>query len=107
MSEDAIYFLDLFKLQLGSLREELLDPRIRPDKFDRFSYSAWAIEETIKAINDIRGYVSVGLIRYVLHEQMDAYHEYYSNNFKTQERYMHAFDTVEYLFNLTGGYIHE
>lgn len=109
MSEDALWLVDLFQMQLGSLRGELSDPRIRRDKFDKFSYSAWAITETMLSIDDYSGFVEASTIREILKMQFHDYTNYYINsrNKELSIKYKYAADMVEYLYTLTEGYVYD
>lgn len=107
MSNDAIWVMDLFQMQLGAIRTELKDKKIKRDKFDKFSYSSWAICETLRCIGDYTGYISVGLIREILKMQLYDYEKYYNDNPEKHLRYKYAAEMIESLLNLTGGYIYD
>lgn len=107
MTGDALYLFDLFKMQYDFFKTGMLDKGLRRDKFDRYSYSSWAINDTLEAIKAYDGMVSVSVIREILREQISMYDMYYRANKKTQERYKHALNAVNYLYKLTGGYCYE
>lgn len=107
MTGDALYLVDLFKMQYDFFKSGMLDKGLRRDKFDRYSYSSWAINDTIEAIKTYDGMVCVSVIREILREQISIYEMYYRSNEKTQERYKHALNAVNYLYKLTGGYCYE
>lgn len=109
MTDDAEYILDLFRVQLNSFAAELVNTNIRRERFDKFSYSSWAIQETVNAISDYEkfGYVSVSVIRSILKEQQRSYEMWYNSNMERHIRYKYALETVEYLLRLTGGYCYE
>lgn len=107
MSNDALWLIELFKIQSDILKTELSNPRIRREKFDKFSYSAWAISETLLIIGDYSGYVGVGFIREVLKMQIYDYEKYYNDNQERHIRYMYAADMIQKLLDLTGGYIYD
>lgn len=107
MTGDALYLRDMFKMQYDFFKTGMLDKGLRRDKFDRYSYSSWAIKETLDAIDAYCGYVSVQTLREILREQIGIYDMYYRSNENTQERYKHALNAVKYLYKLTEGYIYE
>lgn len=102
MTEDALYILDLFHLQIGTIKWELMDKAIRPAKFDAYSFGAWAIQESIDAIKSCDGLVDRDTILGILEVQRDMYGSYYDNNNK-QKRFKHALDMINYLIKITGG----
>lgn len=109
MNDDAAYILDMLNMQLYSLEEEMKNDRIRRDKFDKFSYSAWAIQETLDAIHQYGSYhyITVSVIINIMKEQEVAYNKYFNTNPIKQARYGHALWTIDYLLKLTGGFIYE
>ena len=107
MTSDAIYLYDMFRMQYDFFKTGLLDKGLRRDKIDRYSYSSWAIKETLDVIDTLDDLVTVGVIRNVLREQMTMYDQYYSRNPNNQMRYKHALNAVKYLFKLTGGFVYE
>ena len=107
MSDDAAWLLDLFKIQLEVLKTEMLDGRMRKDRLDKLSYSAWAINETLLAVNEYSGYVCVSLIREVLNMQYYDYKSYYERNKERHIRYKYASEIIKNLLNLTEGYIND
>lgn len=109
MNDDAMYVIDLLNIQRDVLRKALTDKQIRRDKFDRFSYSAWVIEETLETIAQYgsKQYISVGVIRELLKEQARDYDKYCKSNKDNTIRYQSAVDMTEYLLQLTGGFINE
>lgn len=107
MTGDALYLTDMFKMQYDFFKSGMLDKNLRRDKFDRYSYSSWAIKETLDAINAWDGYLCVQTIREILREQIGMYEMFYHANENTQERYKHALNAVKYLYKLTEGYCYE
>ncbi len=104
MNNDAKWIIEIFQLQLAALRKELSNPKIRRDKFDKYSYSSWAIVETLLAIDDYSGYVTVGLIREILTLQLLDYESYYNRNKERHIKYKYAHDMIENLLELIGGW---
>ena len=107
MNNDAKWVIEMFQLQLAVLRKELSNPRIKRDKFDKYSYSSWAIVETLLAIDDYSGYVTVGLIREILTMQLSDYDSYYRRNPDKHLKYKYAHDMIENLLELVGGWIYD
>lgn len=107
MTSDAFYLYDLFKMQYEFFKKSLTDRGLRRDKIDRYSYSSWAIKDTIDAIDSWDGMVSVGVIRGILRDQMSMYDRYYNSNPDKQMRYKHALNAVCYLYKLTEGYVYD
>ena len=109
MSEDALWLLDLFRMQLESLKFELTDRRTICERFDKFSYGAWAVEESINAIYNYRDcqYVQARTILEILETQLQFYSEYSSTTKDKNRRFEYACDMVEQLIKLTGGVINE
>ncbi len=101
MTEDAIYLIDLFHLQLGSIQWELLGKSILPERFNSYSFSAWAIQETLTAVKSYEGLVTVDVIKDILDVQRDMYGRYYDGK-ETQLRFKYAYDTIIYLIKLSG-----
>lgn len=112
MSSDAAYLLELFLHQLQCFQRAMYKKRRTPDKFERLSYGAWAIQETIQAINECEFYVTVGSIRGILRLQISEYDRYYSTDFDRYyndntplpKRYEYAKNAVQFLYKLTEGY---
>lgn len=107
MSDDAKWLLDLFKMQLEVLKNEMLDDRIRRDRFDKLSYSSWAITETLLIVNEYSGYICVSILREILNMQYYDYITYYEKNKKQHVRYKYASEIIKNLLNLTEGYIND
>ena len=107
MNNDAMWIIEVFQMQLGALRNELENKRLKRDKFDKYSYGAWAITETFLAIDDYSGYVTVGLIREILQMQLIDYTCYYKNNKERHIRYKYAAEMIENLMELTGGWVND
>lgn len=105
MSEDAKWIVDLFKMQLGCLKNQLMDGKLTYDRFDELSYESWAIEETLLAINDYQGYVSVKLIREILRLQLHDYQFYGSSNKPAHRKFNFAAEMIKELLDLTRGYV--
>lgn len=109
MNDDASYILDLLAMQRDSLKRALLDKRIRREKFDRFSYSAWAIQETLDAVEQYGSYhyITVSVIVNILQNQERDYCRYYEYNNDKQQRYGYALDTISQVLKITGGYLYD
>lgn len=105
MSNDALWLIDLFQMQLGCYRSELTNVRIKREKFNKFSYSAWAITETLLAIDSYEGYVCVGTIREILKMQLHDYMRYSKGRNEIHQNYLYAAEIIEYLLTLTDGYV--
>lgn len=106
MTNDALYLIDLFSMQRDIIKTDLRDKRIRRDKFDRYSYRAWAIQETLDAIAEYdEGILSVCVIRNILKYQMEEYDKWYRENKTNNEKFLHAFNIVKELYKLTGGWM--
>ena len=109
MSDDAAWLLDLFKMQLEVLKDEMLDDRMRKDRLDKLSYSSWAISETLLAVDEYSeyGYICVSVIREVLNMQYYDYKSYYERNKERHIRYKYASEIIKNLLNLTEGYVND
>ncbi|MPM43215.1 hypothetical protein SDC9_89888 [bioreactor metagenome] len=105
MSNDALWLIDLFRIQIDCYRDELVNTRIKREKFNRFSYSAWAITETLLAIENYEGYVCVGTIREILKMQLYDYKKYSKGRSEIHQNYLYAAEVIEYLLTLTDGYV--
>jgi len=104
MSDDVLWFIDIFQMQLGSLRVAMADKKVRRDKFDKFSYCSWAITETLLIVNDYSGYIDINVIREILTMQLEDYMKYSSDVKESNEKYMYAAEMIEQLLKLIGGY---
>lgn len=104
MTKNALWIVDLLQMQIASLRIELENKRVHPKKFDKFSYGAWAITETLLAIGDYSGCVDADIIRDILKMQHEDYTNYYNTNPERHIKYKYALEMIEYLFFLTEGY---
>lgn len=102
-----MWLMELLQMQLEALKDALTNVRLRRDRFDKFSYSSWAITETLLAIDDYSGYVCVGTIREILTMQLHDYKSYYNRNKEKNIKYMYAAEIIEYLLTLTEGYIYD
>lgn len=107
MTNDAKWIIEIFQLQIASLRKELTNPRLRPDKFDKYSYSSWAVVETLLAIDDYSGYITVGTIKEILDMQLVDYEHYYNSNKELHIKYKYARDMIQNLLELIGGWIYD
>lgn len=104
MSDDALWIVDLLEMQIESIRKELKNKRIKLDKFDRLSYGAWAITETLSAISNHSDYVDTTIIRDILQTQYENYTLYYERNKEVHVKYKYALEMIEYIFLLTEVY---
>lgn len=107
MSEEALWLLDLFKMQYNSLKDSMTSKKIRRETFDKLSYSAWAVSESIQAINDWTGWVDEYIIAEILQVQLDHYIRFGSSDKECHKKYIYAADMVEQLIKLTGGSIYD
>lgn len=106
MTDNAIWILDLIQMQRLSFRKQMFNERITKQRFDKYSYCSWSLDETIRAIGDYTGYVTVGIIREILKMQLDDYTKYYNSNTIMHEKYSYAADTIEQVLKLTEGYVY-
>lgn len=109
MSSDAAYLIDMFTIQYEMFKKSMLDRGLRWDKFDRYSYSATAIEmllEDLKAAEDT-SYVDVSLIRQIIRLHIEMYESYIHKQRGNSKRFEYALKSVNYLYSLTGGYLNE
>ena len=81
--------------------------KIRRDTFDKLSYSAWAVSESIRAINDWNGWVDEYTIAEILQVQLDHYIRFGSSDKECNKKYIYAADMIEQLMKLTGGSIYD
>ena len=107
LSEEALWLLDLFKMQYNSLKDSMTSKKIRRETFDKLSYSAWAVSESIRAINDWTGWVDEYIIAEILQIQLDHYIRFGCNDKECHKKYIYAADMVEQLIKLTGGSIYD
>ena len=107
MSEEALWLMDLFKMQYVSLKDTMASGKIRRDLFDKMSYSAWAVSESIRAINELNGWVDEYAIAEILQIQLDHYIRFGSTNKECHKKYIYAADMIEQLIKLTGGSIYD
>lgn len=107
MTSDAMYLIDIFRMQLESLKWQLTDPRIRKERFDKFSYSAWAIQETLDAIDEYDdGCLTVSVIYNILAFQREEYDRYYRRNKTIHYKYKHARNIASELLNMASEYLY-
>ena len=99
--------MDLFQMQYGSLKNTMASGRIRRELFDKLSYSAWAVAESIRAINALSGWIDEYAIAEVLQIQLDHYIRFGSSDKECHKKYIYAADMVEQLIKLTGGSIYD
>lgn len=107
MSNDAIWLVDLINMELASLKTSMDNPRIKRETFDKFSYSSWAILETLKAIHDYPKYVDKFVIAEILEVQLDLYIRFSNTGKAGCKKFSYAADMIEELMKLTGGYIYD
>lgn len=109
MTPDALFLMDLFDMDWMIYKNETLQKTIKPDTFDKFSYSMWAIEEFYKVIDSLSNTydpIDVDDLREILRTQMMVYDSWYGDNNK-QIRYKYARDAISELYRLSGGYVNE
>ena len=99
--------MDLFRMQYSSLKNTMASERIRRELFDKLSYSAWAVSESIRAINQVTGWVDEYTIAEILQIQLDHYIRFGSSDKECHKKYIYAADMVEQLIKLTGGSIYD
>ena len=99
--------MDLFQMQYSSLKNTMASERIRRELFDKLSYSAWAVSESIRAINQVTGWVDEYAIAEILQVQLDHYIRFGSSDKECHKKYIYAADMVEQLIKLTGGSIYD
>ena len=107
LSEEALWLMDLFQMQYSSLKNTMASERIRRELFDKLSYSAWAVSESIRAINQVTGWVDEYTIAEILQVQLDHYIRFGSSDKECHKKYIYAADMVEQLIKLTGGSIYD
>lgn len=107
LSEEALWLLDLFKMQYNSLKDSMTSKKMRRDTFDKLSYSAWAVSESIRAINQVTGWVDEYTIAEILQIQLDHYIRFGCSDKECHKKYIYAADMVEQLIKLTGGSIYD
>ena len=74
--------------------------KIRRDTFDKLSYSAWAVSESIRTINDWNGCVDEYTIAEILQVQLDHYIRFGSSDKECHKKYIYAADMIEQLMKL-------
>lgn len=110
MTSDALYLYDLFKIQREVLVTDLIKGGLNYFKFDKFSFSAWAIKEFIDAVDSlslIDDMVTVATMREILRMQMTEYSNYYNVDSKKHIRYKYALDMLTDLYKITGGWVYD
>lgn len=107
MSDDARYLIDLFEMQYEMFKKSMLDKQLRNDKFDRYSYSATAIELILNDIRECTSYKDVSLIRQIITLHLEMYDTYLKRSKEAPKRFTYAFKATNYLYSLTGGYLND
>lgn len=107
MSDDALDLMELFNNIIASSEERMYNKNISNKSFDRLSYGAWAIKETLVQMYEYEYYVSIGIIYEILKGQQSDYERYYRANKVRNVRYKYALKSVNHLINIIGGYKHD
>lgn len=106
MSSDVMWILDILNLQICSYKNEIsTNNQLKRETFEKYSYSSWAISETLKAIADYEGCVCVGHIREILKMQLSDYTEWHSKDPTKYYKYAYAADIITYMLTLTEGWV--
>ena len=105
LSEEALWIMELLKMQYVSLKDAMASGKIRRELFDKLSYSSWAVSESIRAINEIKGkgWVDEYAIAEILQIQLNHYIRFGSTDKECHKKYIYAADMIEQLILLTGG----
>ncbi len=108
MTEDARYLIDTFTKQYDMFIELMKDKRVRRDKFDRYSYSSYAIKLLLNDIDECTSYKDVSLIRQLVMLHAEMYASFISgskkNNKEPRKSFMCGYKAMKYFYNLTEVY---
>lgn len=102
MNEDVMWFIDVIEMQWTSFRAGMDGKKLTREQFDRYSYSAWAISETLCAIAEMPGTVTTNDIVELLQAQMQLYMGFCEYGCKRMVRYEYCAETIQELIKLMG-----
>lgn len=108
MTDDARYLIETFRKQYDMFIELMKDKRLRRDKFDRYSYSSYAIKLLLQDVDECTSYKDVSLIRQLIMLHAEMYASFISGREKYNKEpkmcFKCGYKAMKYFYNITEGY---
>lgn len=103
MDEDLRWVVDIIHIQITSLYDAMGNKKVRREDFDRYSYSVFALSETLRAIADEDyGMMTCDGIELLVKAQRDLYLAYMESNDGRYHRYTYCYEMMCELLKMIG-----